>query len=141
MASEAARKAELQGKLRALGARRGLTPEQLFRAYDGDGDGALRRDELVRLLADAGIGSGLTRGAWASGLLRRLDRDQGGALTWDEVQAALGAPVVEETPQRPQEPRTARPPPSDVRAAREAPSLLLAAALGVLGALALRLAR
>lgn len=80
---------ELITKLRALAARRGLTHEQLFRAYDGDGDGELRSIELVELLKDADVGSAWTRSIWASKILDQLDGDQTRTLSWPEVRAAI----------------------------------------------------
>lgn len=65
-----------------------------FDTYDRDGDGELAPNELGAVLADAGVGNKLTRGAWVKGILSRLDRDGRGALSWDDFQAAInGAPA------------------------------------------------
>lgn len=49
-------------------------------------DGKVNRDELKALLADAGVGNGLTRGAWASGIIDKLDGDGDGKIGWEEFQ-------------------------------------------------------
>jgi hypothetical protein len=44
-----------------------------FGHYDADGDGKIGPGELKTLLADAVIGSGLTRWAWAKGIMKAVD--------------------------------------------------------------------
>jgi Ca2+-binding EF-hand superfamily protein len=64
-----------------------------FDHYDGN-DGALDRSELLAVLKDAKVGNRFTRGAWASGLLEKLDEKQGnrdGKIQWPEL-----APVLPE---------------------------------------------
>lgn len=60
-----------------------------FTHYDADGSGALDKDELKVLLADAGIGNGLTRWAWANGILGEVDRDKDGAISWAEFEVVF----------------------------------------------------
>ena len=89
MASEA-NKLEVEEKVSALVAIRfGGDYRAAFAHYDTDGDGAIRKDELRILLADAGIGSGLTRWAWASGILDELDTDSDGGISWAEFDAVF----------------------------------------------------
>jgi hypothetical protein len=60
-----------------------------FAHYDSNGDGRIDRAELGRLLQDAGIGSWLTRGAWASGIVAALDADKDSTISAAELQAVL----------------------------------------------------
>lgn len=53
-------------------------------------DGKVGRDELKALLSDAGVGNGLTRGAWASGIIGKLDTDGDEKIGWDEFQKVTG---------------------------------------------------
>lgn len=62
-----------------------------FAHYDSDGDGRINKDELGKLLADAGVGSWLTRGMWASGILAALDASKDGAISVPEFEAVLRA--------------------------------------------------
>ena len=89
MASEAD-KLEVEKKVSALvAARFGGDYRAAFSHYDSDTDGTIRKDELKVLLADAGIGSGLTRWAWASGILDELDKDGDGGISWAEFDAVF----------------------------------------------------
>jgi hypothetical protein len=49
-------------------------------------DGNVGKGELMKLLSDAGVGNGLTRGVWASKIIDRLDRDNDAAIQWDEFE-------------------------------------------------------
>ncbi len=60
-----------------------------FSMYDRSGNGELGPNELAVVLADAGVGNALTRGAWVRGILSRLDSEGRGALSWSDFQAAL----------------------------------------------------
>ena len=60
-----------------------------FAHYDADSNGVIDKDELKVLLADAGIGSGLTRWAWASGIMKEVDRDSDGGISWAEFEAVF----------------------------------------------------
>ena len=91
MATEA-QKQELTDKVAALvRGRFGGDYGKAFAHYDADGDGRIDRGELTRLLEDAGIGSWLTRGAWASGIVAALDADKDGTISGPEFQAVLNA--------------------------------------------------
>jgi Ca2+-binding EF-hand superfamily protein len=57
-----------------------------FAHYDADGNGTIDRDELKALLKDAGLGTGLTRWAWAKGIMGEVDRDGDGAISWAEFE-------------------------------------------------------
>lgn len=89
MASES-QKRELEKKLLEListrfhGDRRAA-----FGHYDADGDGRVSKQELKQLLSDAGIGNGLTRWAWADGIIEELDKAGDGMISWDEFTSAL----------------------------------------------------
>jgi len=61
--------------------------KKLFDAYDADADGQIDRGELKRLLADAGVGNGLTRGAWATGVMAKLDTDESTTISHDEFES------------------------------------------------------
>lgn len=94
MASEDQRR-ELVQKVSALvAARFGGDYQAAFKRYDADGNGTISKDELKSLLAAAGIGSGLTRWAWANGIIDELDTDGDGAISWAEFDAVFqgGAP-------------------------------------------------
>ena len=54
-----------------------------------DGDGVIGRDELKALLRDAGIGSGLTRWAWAKGIMGEVDTSGDGSISWEEFEAVF----------------------------------------------------
>jgi len=38
-------------------------------------------------LADAGVGNGLTRGAWVTGVIKKLDHDESGTVSYAELEA------------------------------------------------------
>ncbi len=65
--------------------------KKLFAAYDHDGDGQVDRNELKKLLADAGVGNGLTRGVWVSGVIKKLDDDENGTISYAELEAIFTA--------------------------------------------------
>ena len=90
MASEQ-NKQELREKVAALVAGRFAgSYEAAFGHYDANHDGAISRDELKALLADAGVGSGWTRWAWVAGIIEELDANDDGVITWLEFAAAFG---------------------------------------------------
>jgi Ca2+-binding EF-hand superfamily protein len=60
-----------------------------FAHYDAGGSGAIDRDELKALLRDAGIGSGLTRWAWAKGIMGEVDTGGDGTISWEEFEAVF----------------------------------------------------
>lgn len=84
--------AELVGKVQKLmnerfGGTDSAARAKLFAAYDHDGDGQVDRDELKKLLADAGVGNGLTRGVWVSGVISKLDHDASGTISYAELES------------------------------------------------------
>lgn len=93
MPSETQKK-ELQDKVTKLVADRfGGDYRRAFQHYDRTKDGKVGRDELLRMLQDAGIGNWLTRGAWANGILAEVDADKDGMISEAEFQAVLAGPV------------------------------------------------
>jgi hypothetical protein len=64
-----------------------------FNHYAG-ADHQVSRSELLELLSDAGIGNVFTRGAWASGIMDRLDKaphgDGNGKISWTEFNNVIG---------------------------------------------------
>jgi Ca2+-binding EF-hand superfamily protein len=60
-----------------------------FAHYDADSNGTIDKDELKLLLKDAGIGSGLTRWAWAKGIMGEVDTDADGGISWAEFEAVF----------------------------------------------------
>lgn len=88
MANEAERQ-ELVDKVGKLFDERfGGDHRQAFAHYDRDQKG-IDREELLALLADAGIGSWLTRGFWADGILGELDTDKDGVISLSEFETVL----------------------------------------------------
>jgi len=86
----ATQKRELEEKLLALvGNRFHGDRRAAFLHYDADGDGRVNKDELKRMLSDAEIGNGLTRWAWANGIIEELDKTGDGMISWDEFTSAL----------------------------------------------------
>ena len=62
-----------------------------FDHYDKvDGlDSKIGSSALERLLTDADVGNWLTRGLWVDGVLKALDKDKDGAISWDEFESIL----------------------------------------------------
>src|SRR5207302_4452611 len=86
-APEDPRALELRKKLRQLqDARYGGDRQKLFDAYDKNANRALDKEEVTRMLGDAGVGNGLTRGLWADGMIDRLDTNKDRAVDWAEFQ-------------------------------------------------------
>jgi len=89
MASEENRR-ELEEKVETLVTTRfGGDYRAAFGHYDADGNGVISKDELKALLSDAGIGSGLTRWAWAKGIIGDVDTSGDGNISWDEFAAVF----------------------------------------------------
>jgi Ca2+-binding EF-hand superfamily protein len=83
-------KRELVEKVSALvRSRFGGDYRAAFGHYDADGDGLVSKAELKALLRDAGVGSGLTRWAWADGVIGELDADGDGHISWAEFEAVF----------------------------------------------------
>jgi hypothetical protein len=60
-----------------------------FDHYDRDKDSTITKDELVRLLSDAGVGNALTRPIWAGKIIERLDRNIDDAIAWHEFETVF----------------------------------------------------
>lgn len=83
-----AQKAEVAGKFAALAAARfGGDPGKMFAYFDADGDGKLDAEEVRHALAEAGVGTPLTRRLWAAGIVQHADADGDGKLTYAEIEA------------------------------------------------------
>jgi hypothetical protein len=67
--------------------------KKAFDHYDSDRDGGIHKAELVALLKDAGVGNGFTRGAWASGIIERLDKSTDEQIQWAEFESVFRAMV------------------------------------------------
>lgn len=80
---------ELVKKVSELVSRRfGGNYETAFRAY-AQGDEKVDSNELRDLLYDADVGNGFTRGAWVDGIIRQLDGDNDGKISWQEFQSVM----------------------------------------------------
>jgi len=76
-------KRELKQKIGELIATRySGNAQAAFDAYAAAG--LVDRTNLKSLLGDAGIGSAITRGAWADGILDAVDTDRDRKISWDE---------------------------------------------------------
>ena len=62
---------------------------KLFDEYDRDKDQKISPEELERLLKDAEIGNGLTRGAWVRGVVGALDQNGDKKIDWKEFSDAV----------------------------------------------------
>jgi hypothetical protein len=51
--------------------------------------GILDRDELMQVLEDAGIGSWVTRGLWADGVIKELDTSRDRSISHEEFRTML----------------------------------------------------
>lgn len=81
---------ELKEKVSAMVTKRfGGDYRRAFEHYDQDRDGGVDKASLTRLLADAGVGNGITRGAWANGVLAKLDRSGDEKIQWSEFEQVI----------------------------------------------------
>lgn len=55
---------------------------------DGE-DSKIGSSALEQLLADADVGNWLTRRLWVEGVMKALDKDRDGAISWDEFESIL----------------------------------------------------
>lgn len=86
---------ELKTKVGALVAKTfGGDYKKAFEHYDGDKDGGVGKDEIKKLLEDAGVGNGLTRGAWASGIIEKVDKSADGKIQWTEFEAVFSGSAL-----------------------------------------------
>ena len=63
--------------------------KKAFSHYGADGN--VSKGDLVKLLSDAGVGNGLTRGVWASKIIENLDTNGDGAIEWGEFETVFRA--------------------------------------------------
>jgi Ca2+-binding EF-hand superfamily protein len=87
-------KEELTHKIQGLLMRKtGSTSREsmhtMFKSYDHDRDGRIGAGELKDLLSDAGVGNGFTRGAWVDGIIKELDTNHDGQISWEEFDASI----------------------------------------------------
>ncbi len=64
------------------------TPEDAFRFFDKDGDGTLKKSEVVKLLKQAEI-SGFIRGLVGTKLIEGYDKSGDELINWEEFKAAV----------------------------------------------------
>ena len=64
-----------------------------YEKVDGE-DSKIGSSALEQLLADADVGNWLTRGLWVEGVMKALDKDKDGAISWDEFES-----ILEDSPQ------------------------------------------
>ncbi|WP_342349225.1 hypothetical protein [uncultured Nitrospira sp.] len=64
---------------------------------DGE-DSKIGSSALEQLLTDAKVGNFLTRTLWVEGVMKVLDKDKDGAISWDEF-----ASILEDSPQTKEE--------------------------------------
>ena len=91
MATEAQLREVKEKVLELVNGKYGGDWDAMFRAYAGKGGiGTLvDKTELMTMLEDAGIGSWLTRGKWADGILSEVDTSGDKAISEAELRAAL----------------------------------------------------
>jgi Ca2+-binding EF-hand superfamily protein len=64
------------------------TPEEAYNFFDEDGDGKLRKSEIVELLKKAEI-SGFLRGIVSSKLIEGYDKSGDEFIDWEEFKEAI----------------------------------------------------
>jgi Ca2+-binding EF-hand superfamily protein len=64
------------------------TPEEAYNFFDEDGDGKLKKSEIVELLKKAEI-SGFLRGIVSSKLIEGYDKSGDGLIDWEEFKEAV----------------------------------------------------
>lgn len=86
---------ELKTKVGALVDKKfGSDFKKAFEHYDADKDGSIAKGELITLLEDAKVGNGVTRGAWANGIIEKLDQSGDKSIQFDEFQAVVPKTVA-----------------------------------------------
>ncbi|MCA9497648.1 MAG: hypothetical protein KC588_00495 [Nitrospira sp.] len=68
-------------------------------------DAKIGSSALEQLLTDAKVGNFLTRALWVEGVLKVLDKDKDGAISWDEFESILedGPQIKDETGKEPED--------------------------------------
>ena len=64
------------------------TPEEAYSFFDEDGDGKLKKSEIVELLKKAEI-SGFLRGIVSSKLIEGYDKSGDDLIDWEEFKSAI----------------------------------------------------
>ena len=64
--------------------------DRAFAHYDRNKDGGIDKKELLGFLKDAKIGNWITRGFWAKGILKKLDKNGDGKIQRPELVAPKG---------------------------------------------------
>ncbi len=65
------------------------TPEEAYNFFDEDGDGKLKKSEIVEMLKKAEI-SGFLRGIVSSKLIEGYDKSGDEFIDWEEFKEAVG---------------------------------------------------
>jgi Ca2+-binding EF-hand superfamily protein len=60
-----------------------------YAAKRSGSSGAVDRQELIDLLKDADIGNRVTHGMWADGIMKELDTDKDGKISWREFESII----------------------------------------------------
>jgi Ca2+-binding EF-hand superfamily protein len=86
-------KADVQSKVTALvSASYSDDTERAFRAYDANSDAVISKDELVKLLDDAGVSFRMvSNDTIASAMIDEYDKDKTSTISWSELEAGLAA--------------------------------------------------
>lgn len=89
---------ELRAKIRALVHRSfGGSFRALFDHY-GPTPGGADEAALDHLLDDAGVGNFITRSLWVKGVMKRVDTNHDGLISWDEFAQIVGLPEASAIP-------------------------------------------
>ncbi|MEP7121650.1 MAG: EF-hand domain-containing protein [Byssovorax sp.] len=75
--------------LRKTGSSSRESMQTMFKSYDHDKNGRIGASELKDLLNDASVGNGFTRGAWVDGIIKELDTNHDGEISWEEFDASI----------------------------------------------------
>ena len=65
--------------------------KKAFDHYDRDHDGRMTKEEITSMLSDAHVGTFVTRGAWADGILAKLDVNKDSGVSWAEFETVFSA--------------------------------------------------
>jgi hypothetical protein len=64
--------------------------KKAFQHYAG-ANGEVSRDGINRLLSDAGVGNGFTRGFYTDGVMDKFDTNRNGSVSWSEFSGGMRA--------------------------------------------------